>query len=165
MLSCFSHVQLFATLWTIALQAPLSMELSRQEYWSGWPSRPPGFLPNPGIKPVSHVSPALQADSLLAEPPEKFITIHHSGFYLSEVHNLLDVVLNALYKVSPGGLFSPTGPGHWSLGVESWPVTSGGLTLLELAMDNTGQRGGGGGLLRGAGRGRRQDSFPRGGDV
>ena len=136
------------------------MELSRQEYWSGWPSPPPGFLPNPGIEPVSHVSPALQA-----EPPEKFITLHHSGFCLFEAHNLLDVVLNALYKVSPGGLFSPTGPGHWSLGVESWPVTSGGLTILEHALENTGQRGGGGGLLGGAGRGRRQDSFPRGGDV
>jgi len=44
------------------------MEFSRQEYWSGLPFPSPGDLPNPGIKPGS---PALQADSLLSEPPEK----------------------------------------------------------------------------------------------
>ena len=49
------------TPWTIACQAPLSMELSRQEYWSGLPFPSPGDVPNPGIKPGS---PALQADSL-----------------------------------------------------------------------------------------------------
>ena len=43
-----SHVQLFVTLWTIARQAPLSMEFSRQEYWSGLPCPPPRDLPNPG---------------------------------------------------------------------------------------------------------------------
>ena len=43
-----SHVQLFATLWTIAHQAPLSMEFSRQEYWSGLPFPPLGYFPNPG---------------------------------------------------------------------------------------------------------------------
>ena len=53
-----------ATPWTIACQAPLSMEFSRQEYWSGLPFPSPGDLPNPGIKLES---PALQADSLLSE--------------------------------------------------------------------------------------------------
>ena len=48
--------------------APLSMEFSRQEYWSGLPFPSPGDLSNPGIKPGS---PALQADSLLSEPPGK----------------------------------------------------------------------------------------------
>ena len=48
--------------WTVAHQAPLSMELSRQEYWSGLPFPSPGDLPNPGIEPGSL---ALQADSLL----------------------------------------------------------------------------------------------------
>ena len=57
-----SHIQLFVTPWTVARQAPLSVEFSRQEYWSGLPFPPPGDLPNAGIKPVS---PALQADSLL----------------------------------------------------------------------------------------------------
>ena len=48
-----SHVQLFATPWTIAHQAHLSMEFSRQEYWSGLPFLRPGDRPNPGIRPVS----------------------------------------------------------------------------------------------------------------
>ena len=57
MLSPFSHVQLFVTLWAVAFQAPLSMGFSRQVYWSGLPYPPPGDLPNPGIEPVSlHVS-------------------------------------------------------------------------------------------------------------
>ena len=59
MLNCFSCVQLFVTLWTVALQAPLSMGFSSQECWSGLPCPPPGDLPNPGIKPMSLVSPAL----------------------------------------------------------------------------------------------------------
>ena len=56
------------TPWTAAHQAPLSMEFSRQEYWSGLPFPSPGDFPNTGIKPGS---PALQADSLLSEPPGK----------------------------------------------------------------------------------------------
>ena len=52
MLSYFSHVQLFATLWTVALQAPRSMRFSKQQYWSGLPCPPPGGLPDPGIKPT-----------------------------------------------------------------------------------------------------------------
>ena len=55
-----------ATPWTVACQAPLSREFSRQEYWSGLPVPSPGDLPNPGTKPRS---PALQADSLPSEPP------------------------------------------------------------------------------------------------
>ena len=70
----------------IAHQVPLSMEFSRQEYWSGLPFPSPRDLPNPGIE---HESPALQADSLLAEPPVimvKFLktkvqTIEGLGFY------------------------------------------------------------------------------------
>ena len=59
MLSHFSCVQLFATLWTVARQAPLSMGFSRQEYWSGLPFPSPGDLPHLGIEPVSLKSPAL----------------------------------------------------------------------------------------------------------
>ena len=58
-LSRFSHVRLFATLWIVAHQAPLSMGFSRQEYWSGLLCPPPEGLPNPGIKPTSLTSPAL----------------------------------------------------------------------------------------------------------
>ena len=55
----FSHLWLFATLWTVARQAPLSEGFSRQEYWSGLPCPPPGDLPNSGIKPTSFMLPAL----------------------------------------------------------------------------------------------------------
>ena len=65
MLSCFSHVQLFVTIWTTAFQVPLSTGFSRQEYWSGLSCLPPEDLPDPGVKPTSSVSPALPADSLL----------------------------------------------------------------------------------------------------
>ena len=58
----------FMTQWTVACHAPLSMEFPRQEYWSGLPFPPPRDLPNPEIEPRS---PALQADSLPSEPPEK----------------------------------------------------------------------------------------------
>ena len=63
-----SSILAWKTPWTIPHQTPLSMGFSRQEYWSGLPFPPPGDLPNPGIEPVSHVSPALQADSLPDEP-------------------------------------------------------------------------------------------------
>ena len=59
MLSNFSCVPLFATLWTLAHQAPLSIVFSRQEYWGGLPFPSPGDLPDPGIKPMSLKSPAL----------------------------------------------------------------------------------------------------------
>ena len=52
-LSRFSHVRLSVTIWTIACQAPLSVGFTRQEYWSGLPSPPPGDLPNPGIEHAS----------------------------------------------------------------------------------------------------------------
>ena len=81
----FSRVRLFATLWTVAYQAPLSMGFSKQEYWSELLFPSPGDLPNPGIKPRSR---ALQADSLPAEPPGKpnswkrqiFVLFQNLGF-------------------------------------------------------------------------------------
>ena len=53
MLSCFSCVQLWATVWTLGHQAPLSMGFSRQEEWSGLPCPPPGDISNPGMQPTS----------------------------------------------------------------------------------------------------------------
>ena len=58
-LSHFSCVQLFATLWIIACKFPLSMGFSRQEYWRGLPCHPPGNLPNPAIKLAFLMSPSL----------------------------------------------------------------------------------------------------------
>ena len=68
-----SLARFFVTPWTVALQAPLSMEFSRQEYRNGFPFSSPGYLPSPGIEPGS---PAFllqesPADSLPAELPEK----------------------------------------------------------------------------------------------
>ena len=58
----------FATPWTVAYQAPPSMEFSRQEYWSGLPFPSPGDLPDPGLEPGF---PTLQADTLPSKPPGK----------------------------------------------------------------------------------------------
>ena len=65
MLSHFSPVRIFVTPWTVAHQAPLSMEFPRQENWGGLPFPSPGDLPNPRVKPGS---PKLQTDSLPSEP-------------------------------------------------------------------------------------------------
>ena len=75
---CVSHLIVSyssSTAWTGARQAPLSVEFSRQEYWSGLPFPSPGDLPNPGTEPRS---PSLWADSLPSESPGKpewFLTL------------------------------------------------------------------------------------------
>ena len=77
------QLHLTVRLWTVARQAPQSIEFSRQEHWSGLPFPLPGDLPHSGMEPGSPVSPALQADSLPSEPPGK---PHHclSLFQLSK---------------------------------------------------------------------------------
>ena len=59
MLSCFRHVWLYVTLWTVACPISLSKEFSRQEYWSGWPHPSQGDLHNPWFEPYSLMTPAL----------------------------------------------------------------------------------------------------------
>ena len=66
-----SLVWLFATPWTVACQAPLSMEFSRQEYWSGLPFPTPGDIPNPGIEPEFPASPELAGGFFTTVPPGK----------------------------------------------------------------------------------------------
>ena len=68
--SMLSPVRLLATLWTVAHQASLSTEFSRQEYWSGLPF-PSTDLPDPGIKPASPGSPALAGEFFTTVPPGK----------------------------------------------------------------------------------------------
>ena len=70
---CFviSHVQLFATPWTVVHQAPRSVKCSRQEYWSGLPFPTPRDLPAPGIEPTSPASSALAGGFFITEPPVK----------------------------------------------------------------------------------------------
>ena len=106
-----SRVRLFANLWTVAHQAPLSLGFSRQEYWSGLPFPSPGDLPNPGIEPGS---PALQADSLPSEPPGK--------------HSFVDAVSKVtIFRSSPEPLLPSTsvlvrGDGSQ----EAWDTGAGG---------------------------------------
>ena len=71
---------LFATPWTVALQAPLSVDFPSQEYWSGLPFPCPGDLPNPGIESGS---PTLQPNSLPSEPPGKFMTEEYGSNHFS----------------------------------------------------------------------------------
>ena len=71
MLSRFSCVPLFATLWTVADQAPLSMGFSRKKYWSGLPCPSPGALPDPGIEPASLWLLQWQVGSFPLVPPGK----------------------------------------------------------------------------------------------
>ena len=90
-----SRVQLFATPWTVAHQAPPSMGFSRQEYWSGLPFPSPGDLPDPGIKPMS---PALEADALTSEPPRKPNSDKWIYFFsLTNIYRIL-IICPALFK-------------------------------------------------------------------
>ena len=102
-LSWFSHVQLFSTPWTAAHQVSMSMESSRQEYWSELPCPPPGDLSDPGLEPISPASPAspaLQTDSFTTEPPRSPyspISVHnslskvpeHAGSKVGNTHKML----------------------------------------------------------------------------
>ena len=93
MLSHFSHVQFFETLWTVACQASLSMGFFRQEYWNGLPCPPQGDLPNLGIKPASPVTPAMQTDSQL---------LNHRGSPFLNQHYIISVKFPSLFE-----------PGDW----------------------------------------------------
>ena len=89
-LSHFSHVWLFAALWTIARQPPLSLGLSRQEYWDGLPFLPPGDLPNPGIQPASlQFSSVAQSCLTLCDPKEcstPGLPVHHQLPEFTQTH-------------------------------------------------------------------------------
>ena len=82
-LSRFSHVQLSATPWTVARQAPLSVGFSRQEYWSGWPFPSPGDLPNPGVEATSLMSPALTGGFFSTGKPLLVDVIKIKSYWIS----------------------------------------------------------------------------------
>ena len=77
-----THVRLFATPWTVAQKAPLSMGFSRQEHWRVGPFPSPGDVPNPGIEPKS---PTRQTDSLLSESPGKAYNTRVGSLSLKKV--------------------------------------------------------------------------------
>ena len=87
MLTHFSQVWLFAILWTVACQAPLSMGFSRQKYWSGLPSPPLGDLPQPRVKPVSTMSPALAGGFFITSTTWKAQkpSLHHQTGYTCKI--------------------------------------------------------------------------------
>ena len=117
-LCSLSRVQLFATIWTVARQAPLSMGIFRQEYWSGLPFPAPGDLPEPGIKPTALVSPVsaggfsttepsgqphkIAISSLLGSSPRQCLG---RGVCLFRVHfrPSLTLVTSVLQEVQPRG--------------------------------------------------------------
>ena len=103
MLSCFSRVHLFATLWTSARQAPLSMGFSRQGYWSGVPCSPPGDLPDPGIRPTSLMSPALAGSATWEAPGKVRILFSPAGANSKEITQANNIIhkytlYNLIYK-------------------------------------------------------------------
>ena len=122
MLSCFSHVWVFVTLWTVACQALLSMGFSRQECWSGLPCPPPGDLPHSGIEFVSLTSPALAGEfftiSTTWEAPVfcKVEDINAAGWRIfTHVHacEATTLIINVDVVMSPEK--SPSCPSHWGV--------------------------------------------------
>ena len=108
-----SHVQLFATPWSVAHQAPLSMGFPRQEYWSRLPFPSPGNLPSTRIELRS---PALQADSLLSEPPAKPSYIR-AKVILFGSYTLNQFCNNHWYRIYPLSGTGVTQKGRWTYGV------------------------------------------------
>ena len=102
-LSHFSRVQLFPTLWTAVCQAPLSMGFSRQEYWGGFPCPPPGDLHDPGIKPASLTSPA-SAGELPLVPPAKSVCVYTYIYTYSPPGSSVQGILQAR---TPGWVAMP----------------------------------------------------------
>ena len=82
--SRFACVQLCVTLWTVAHKPPLSMGFSRQEHWSGLPCRPPGDLPQPGIKPASLMCPALASGFFTTSATGKALCCFQFGAIINE---------------------------------------------------------------------------------
>ena len=101
-LSHFSNVRLFVTLWTVAHQAPLSMGFSRQEYWSGLPCCPPGDLPNWEIRPESPPTPELQAHYLL---------VSHQGRQSDAYLSLIGPAIPLTWATGSSGILFAALPG------------------------------------------------------
>ena len=94
----------FATPWTVACQAPLSVGFSRQEYWSAWPCPPPGDLSNSGVEPTSPAAPALQVDSYCwatGETPLSSVALnnHHHNWDTVLFHHQKDPLTSANHLI------------------------------------------------------------------
>ena len=127
-----SCVWLFATLWTVANEAPLSMGFFRQEYWSGLTFPPPGDLPNSGIEPKP---PTLQADSLPAKSqrkPENTGVGCHFLLQCMKVKSEGEVAQSCPTLCDPTDCMQPTRLLHpWDFPGKSTGVGCHGLLLLN----------------------------------
>ena len=90
MLTHFSHVQLYVTLWAVTHQALLSMGFSKQEYWCGLPCPPPGDLLDPGTEPTSLMLPTLAG---------RFFTINATSEAPIHVYSRLNLIVNFLISI------------------------------------------------------------------
>jgi len=118
-LSC---VQLFATPWTVACQAPLSVEFSRQEYCSGLTFATPGELHNPWIKATSLVSPALASGFPTIVPPgNPFLWLHLLLNAFTWIMNEMSSLREDL-RYCPWRLESKSQPSHVQLFVTPWTI-------------------------------------------
>ena len=86
----------YVTLWTVAHQAPLSMEVSRKEYWSGLPFPSPGDLPDPGIRPASLMSPALAGIFFTSSTTQEALVSHIFGIFSQLFWYFLPVAINKM---------------------------------------------------------------------
>ena len=100
-LSCFNPVQLLATLGTVALQTSLSMNFSRQEYWSGLPFPPLGTLPNSGVEPPSLESPALAPGFFTTSAPGKSSDSYYFSIVDTDILKLLRFTFPAVPSTRP----------------------------------------------------------------
>ena len=89
-----SYIQLFATPWTAAHQAPMSTEFFRQEYWSRLPFPPLGDLPNPGTESMF---PALVGEFFTTEPPEKLTYLHRRNKNIHPYKTWMGVLLHGRF--------------------------------------------------------------------
>ena len=112
-----------ATPWTVARQAPLSRGFPRQEYWSGLPFPPPGYLPNPGIEPMSPESLSLVGGFFTTEPPGKLLTSRTQG------QRPAKFLLYNRNQSNPSSLHPPDGLRWWKVPHYCWfsatiPITT-----------------------------------------
>ena len=103
MLSHFSHVWLFVTLWTVACQAPLSMGFSRKEYWRRWPCPSSGDLPDQGIEPASLMFLELAGGFFITSTTWEVHVIYaksyNSDYIVSHFSHVNDILCNPVFSM------------------------------------------------------------------
>ena len=155
-LSRFSHIQLFATLWTVVHQTSLSMGFSRQEYWSGFPCPPLGYLPDPGVERTSlQFSSVAQPCPILCDPMDcstPGFPVHHqlqSLLKLMSIESvmpsnhlilclpllLLPSIFSSIRVFSSESALHIRWPKYWSFSFRSISLSNEYSRLISLRMD------------------------------